>query len=134
MKVVIAGSGNVATVLGNIIHQAGHEIVQVLSRNENHAKILAERFYCPSGNIRTSDYRDADLYLFAITDTALYHLDQYVHLGTRIVVHTAGSVPKDILKNISPNYGIIYPLQSIVKDSVEIQPIPLLIDGSSEEV
>ena len=42
MKVVLVGSGNVATVLGKVIHNAGHEIVQVLSRNENHAKELAK--------------------------------------------------------------------------------------------
>ena len=49
MKVVIVGSGNVATVLGKVIHNAGHEIVQILSRNENHAKALAQTFNCCGG-------------------------------------------------------------------------------------
>ena len=134
MKVVLVGSGNVATVMGKVIHNAGHEIVQVLSRNENHAKALAQIFKCSSGSFKSTTYKDADLYLLAITDTALYHLDQYVQLANKLVVHTAGSVSKEVLKNISSNYGIIYPLQSLIKDAEEIPEIPLLVDGSSPEI
>lgn len=133
MKVVMVGSGNVATVLGKVIHTAGHEIVQVLSRNENHAKALAQTFNCSSGSFKSTGYKEADIYILAITDTALYHLDQYVQLGNKLVVHTAGSVSKDVLKNVSSNYGIIYPLQSLIKDSANIPEIPLLVDGSSAE-
>lgn len=133
MKVVIVGSGNVATVLGKVIHNAGHQIVQVLSRNENHAKALAQKFNCDSGSFRSTTYKDADIYLLAITDTALYHLDQFVQLGKKLVVHTAGSVSKDVLKNISSNYGIIYPLQSLIKDSDHIPAIPFLVDGSNTD-
>ena len=133
MKVVIVGSGNVGTVLGKLIHKANHEIVQVLSRNENNAKKLASNFDCDWGTFESTLHKDADIYLLAITDTALYHLDQHLQLYTKTVVHTAGSVSKDVLKNISNNYGIIYPLQSLVKNAEEISEIPLLIDGSSDE-
>lgn len=130
---MLVGSGNVATVLGKLIHSAGHEIVQVLSRNENHAKELAQVFNCSSGSFKSSGYKDADIYILAITDTALYHLDQYVQLGNKLVVHTAGSVSKEVLKNVSTRYGIIYPLQSLIKDSGNIPEIPLLVDGSDPE-
>lgn len=131
MKVVIVGSGNVATVLGKVIHNAGHEIVQVLSRNENHAKELAQIFNCSSGSFKTANYKEADIFLLAITDTALYHLDQYIQLGNKLVVHTAGSVSKEVLKNVSSDYGIIYPLQSLIKSEEEMPEIPLLVDGSN---
>lgn len=133
MRVALVGSGNVATVLGKVMHKAGHEIVQVLSRNENHARELAAIFNCASGSFKSSDYKQADIYLLAITDTALYHLDQYIQLGSRLVVHTAGSVSKEVLKNVSSRYGIIYPLQSLIKDSGDIPDIPLLVDGSNPE-
>lgn len=133
MKVALVGSGNVATVLGKVIQNAGHEIVQVLGRNENHAKLLADKFKCDSGSFKTSAHKDADIYLLAITDTALYHLDQYVQLGEKLVVHTAGSVSKEVLKNISSSYGIIYPLQSLIKNSEKIPEIPLLVDGSNDD-
>lgn len=115
------------------MHNAGHQVVQVLGRNENHAKTLAQKFNCSFGNFKSTSYKDADIYFMAITDTALYHLDQYVNLGDKVVVHTAGSVSKDVLKNISSKYGIIYPLQSLIKDSPEVPEIPLLIDGSSDD-
>ena len=133
MKVVIVGAGNVATVLGKLIHNADHEIVQILSRNEIHAKTLAQSFDCAWGAFGSTPYKDADIYLFAITDTALYHLDQYVQLQNKLVVHTAGSVSKDVLKNISANYGIIYPLQTLVKESAEVPEIPIMVDGNSQE-
>ena len=133
MKVVLIGSGNVATILGKVIHNAGHEIIQVLSRNENHAKQLAELYQCAYGSFKTSEYKDADIYLLAITDTALYHLDQYVQLENKLVIHTAGSVSKEVLKNISSRYGIIYPLQSLIKGSDDLPEIPLLVDGNNAE-
>lgn len=133
MKVAIVGSGNVATVLGKLIHHAGHQIVQVISRNEGHAKTLAEQLNCDWSSLHNPADNSADLYLLAITDTALYHLDQHLQLKNKLVVHTAGSVSKDVLKNVSLRYGIVYPLQSIIKDSEKIPELPLLIDGSNNE-
>ena len=133
MKVVIVGTGNVATVMGKVIHNSGHQIVQIIGRNEDRAKELAKNFNCTSGNIVSQKYEEADIYILAITDTALYHLDQYIQLGNKLVVHTAGSVSKEVLKNISANYGIIYPLQSLVKDFTVHPDIPFLIDGNNIE-
>ncbi|MEP6616765.1 MAG: Rossmann-like and DUF2520 domain-containing protein [Ginsengibacter sp.] len=132
MKIAIIGAGNVATVLGKLIHKAGHEIVQVLSRNENHAKALAEIFGCPSGSFRTTPYQKADIYLLAISDNSLYHLDQYPGLGNKLAIHTAGSVIQDELKKISENYGILYPLQSLNKEAQKIPEIPFLINGNNQ--
>lgn len=135
MKIGIIGSGNVATVLGKIIQTKGHEIVQVLSRNIDNAKALAEKLNCDFGSIKNTSFKDADIYLLTVIDTALYHLDQEVQLGDKLVVHTAGSVSKNVLKNISTNYGVLYPLQSLTKEiSGDALKIPLLIDGSSDEV
>jgi len=39
----------------------------------------------------------------------------------------------DILKNVSSNYGVLYPLQSLKKDLEEIKEIPFLVDANSEE-
>jgi predicted short-subunit dehydrogenase-like oxidoreductase (DUF2520 family) len=134
MKVVIVGAGNVATVLGSIIHTAGHEIVQVLAREQNKAKNLAALFNSTSGSIITTPYADADIYILAISDNALAHLDQYKTLGKRLVVHTAGSVSMETLKELSTNYGVIYPLQSLSKNVEQIPEIPLMIDGNSDYV
>jgi predicted short-subunit dehydrogenase-like oxidoreductase (DUF2520 family) len=131
MKIVIIGSGNAATVLGKVIKRAGHDIVQVLSRNEIHAKVLADILGSEYGNYITTPYKDADLYLFALTDNALHHLYEHVVLEDKLVVHTCGSVSKNVLTEVSERHGVMYPLQSLKKDSDELPEIPLLIDASS---
>ena len=77
--------------------------------------------------------KSADLYLVALNDTALYDLNTSFHLGNKLILHTAGSVPKDILKDISINYGVLYPLQSLRKEMNYLHEIPFLIDGNTEE-
>lgn len=134
MNVVIVGSGNVATIMAKVIHKAGHDIVQILGRNENHAKELAKIYSCEWGSFKSTPYANADIYILAISDNSLSHLDVYPSLGKRIVVHTAGSVSKEVLKELSENYGVIYPLQSLTKHSEDIYSLPLMIDGNSETV
>ncbi|MEP6595549.1 MAG: DUF2520 domain-containing protein [Ginsengibacter sp.] len=134
MKIVIVGSGNAATVLGKVIKRAGHDIIQVLSRNELHAKALADILGSKSGNYITTPYKNADLYLFALTDNALHYLYEHVQLENKLVVHTCGSVSKNVLTEISEKHGVIYPLQTLNKNSDELPEIPLLIDGSSTEI
>lgn len=132
MKVVIIGSGNVATVLGRRFKNH-HTIVQVISRNIEHARVLAGELGSTAADLKDAVNTDADLYLFAISDTGLYDLAEMFRLGDKLAVHTAGSVPKDILKNVSSSYGVLYPLQSLKKDLEEISEIPFLVDGNTEE-
>jgi len=116
MRVVIIGSGNVATVLGRLLKRKGHQIVQVISRNGDHAKILADELQCPFSDNNNAVDMDAGVYLVAVNDGALYELNNSFHLGRKLIVHTAGSVPMDILQNISVNYGVLYPLLIIRKE------------------
>lgn len=133
MRIVIIGSGNVATVLGKIIKKASHTILQVVSKNEVTGKQLADTLecgFCTSNNLID---QSADIYLFAISDTALYDVALHFDFGNKIVLHTAGSVSKMVLENVSINYGVLYPLQSLRKEMSVIPKIPLLIDGNNRE-
>lgn len=133
MRVLIIGAGNVATVFGRLIKQANHEIVQVVSRNLDTAHILADALQCTAATSFEEMDKTADLYLVAMSDAALNQLNERVNLGNQLIVHTAGSVSKDVLKEVSTNYGVIYPLQSLRKDNTDIHlHIPVLIDGNTE--
>ena len=133
MRLVIVGSGNVATVMSRVIKKAGHEIVQVISRDATNAKTLAtelETAYADSdGPVNTN----TDMYLIAVKDSALYDLNKVFSAGNKLVVHTAGSISKEVLKDISHNYGVLYPLQSLRKEMDTRAGIPLLIDGNTPE-
>jgi predicted short-subunit dehydrogenase-like oxidoreductase (DUF2520 family) len=135
MRVVIIGAGNVATVFGRLIAKANHEIIQVVSRSIANARSLANELGCAyADNPKILD-TTADIYIVAMTDAALNEIQESYILGDKLIVHTAGSIPMDILKNVSVNYGVLYPLQSLRKENPELhQDIPLLVTGNSMAV
>lgn len=135
MKVVIIGSGNVATVLGLRIASAKHKIVQVISRTLANAESLASTLKATATDDLKMMYSDADLYLVAVSDNEVENVSSQLHLQPgRIVVHTAGSVSREVLKNVGCDYGVLYPLQSLRKEMTEVQEIPIVVDGSTREV
>ncbi len=134
MKVVLIGSGNVATVLGRLIKKNGHEILQVMSRNIDHAQILANELGAHAADLGGIPDINADLYIVAVADYAVRDCLPKFSLQDKLVVHTAGSVQKDVLRELSSNYGVFYPLQSLRREMQDIPEIPFLVDGSSEPV
>ena len=134
MKVVIIGAGNVATVFGRLIVQANHQVMQVVSRDITHASKLAEELGCTATDNPQKLSDDAELYIVAMADTALNQIHQSYFLADKLIVHTAGAVSKDVLKTVSVNYGVLYPLQSLRKENSQLQQdIPLLVDANSLE-
>lgn len=128
------GSGNTATVLSVLIKRAGHEIVQVVSRNIDNAKALASLYNARSGILTEAKYADADIYIVALHDAALENIERFPALKNKLVVHTAGSVSINVLKKCSNTYGVLYPLQSLSKFTEHIPEIPFLVDGNNQEV
>jgi predicted short-subunit dehydrogenase-like oxidoreductase (DUF2520 family) len=132
MKVVMIGSGNVATIFSRLIKQSGHNILQVISQQLPNAKTLATELNCDFVDNYAAINTTADIYIIAINDDSLTKLNREFNVGDKLVVHTAAAVSKNILQNISTNYGVLYPLQSLRKEMHYVIDIPLLIDGNSE--
>ena len=133
MNIVIIGSGNVANVIARLIVQKGHSIIQIAGRNKKAVESLANDV-----NAKTEiDFKnidtDADLYIIAVSDSAVAEVANKLQLTNKIIVHTAGAVSKDVLRNVSKNYGVLYPIQSLKKEIDYIPEIPLIIDGNSYE-
>jgi predicted short-subunit dehydrogenase-like oxidoreductase (DUF2520 family) len=133
MKVVILGSGNAATVLCKLIKNAGHEIVQIVSRDEEHAKPLAALYHSKTASLTTPEYESADIYIIALNDAALDHIENIVALKNKFVVHTSGAISINSLKGCSDKYGVLYPMQTLSKSANKIPEIPFLVDGNSQE-
>ena len=134
MKVIIIGTGNVATVLSKLCKTAGHDILQVYGRNSDAAASLALHLHAAPCNNWNEIHTDGDIYIAAVSDAALTEMATKLILPGRLIVHTAGSVSMHVLKPISSRYGILYPLQSIRKELPPGASIPLLVDGNSEDV
>jgi predicted short-subunit dehydrogenase-like oxidoreductase (DUF2520 family) len=132
MRVVIIGSGNVATIFSRLIKRGGHTVLQVISKQLSNAKTLAIELNCDFADNYDALNQTADIYIIAINDDSLNKLDNPFTVGDKLVVHTTASVSKDVLQNISTNYGVLYPLQSLRKEIPDTVVIPLLIDGNSD--
>lgn len=132
MNVVIIGTGNVGTVLSRLIRRSGHTILQICGRNFEMASALANE----SGAVPVTDLKlvnpQADIYIIAVSDQAVASVSSSLKPLNGLLVHTAGSVPINILKDRSDNYGILYPLQSLRKEIDRIPAIPFLIEANSK--
>lgn len=135
MKVVIVGSGNVATHLSLALASLeGIEICQVYSPTEAHAEILAERLNCDFVTDPTQIRKDADVYLFALKDQALETVIRAVPANNGLWLHTSGSMPMQVFAGYTERYGVLYPLQTFSKSrEISFQGIPLFIECHREE-
>lgn len=127
------GAGNTATVLSELIVKAGHEIVQVISRNEENARTLASSYRASTAALDAERFADAELYIVALHDAALDHVEKIPALKDKFVVHTAGAVSMNVFKDITATYGVLYPLQSLSKFVDYVPEIPFLVDGNNQE-
>ncbi|MFT3823776.1 MAG: DUF2520 domain-containing protein [Chitinophagaceae bacterium] len=133
MRIVIIGSGNVANILGRKCREAGHAIVQVYGRNQQAVAALAAALEAPFTTTQEQLDSTADVYLLAVSDGAVAAVAGELKLYDKLLVHTAGSVSKEVLSAGSSRYGILYPLQSLRKEMERLPEIPLLIDGNTAE-
>lgn len=132
MKVVLIGSGNAATVLGKLMINAGHNIMQVAGRNASTLSKLAATLNADAIVDFEKMNRDADIYIICVSDDAVANIAQQIKFHPKILVHTSGSVSMNVLKDISEKYGVIYPLQSLRKELETLPETPLLIEGNDE--
>ncbi len=133
MDIIIIGTGNTAHVLGRVIKNSPHKLLQVAGRDPVRTakigKVLDVSFASPINTLS----KGAHLYIIAVSDDALISVGSWLQLDKKLVVHTAGSVPKEVLKPVTRNYGVLYPLQTLKADLETIPEIPFLIDGNTAD-
>lgn len=133
--ITIIGSGNVATHLAKALHTAGHQIVQIWSREYDHAEALANQVFAEPIDRLNLLYPTADVYILAVTDDALFDLALDLRLRDALVLHTAGSVSLRVLQPISRKNGVIWSPQTFIRDiPMDYSQLPFCIEGSSPEV
>jgi predicted short-subunit dehydrogenase-like oxidoreductase (DUF2520 family) len=135
MNIVLIGSGNVATQLGRAFKMAGQNIVQVWSRNIDHARELADTLASePISDLFDLDI-NADLYIIAVKDEAIKQLAHELKVNDKLIVHTSGTTGIDALEGSSSKIGVFYPLQTFSKvKSIDLRQIPISIEGNTPEV
>jgi predicted short-subunit dehydrogenase-like oxidoreductase (DUF2520 family) len=130
MKIVLLGSGNVATHLGGAFKAANHEIIQVWSRTLDHARLLAESIEATFTDNLSEISLDADIYVVSVSDDFIADVINAFPNSGKLLVHTSGSTGLEFF-GLS---GVFYPLQTFSKTSpVDFSVIPIAIEGIDQE-
>lgn len=132
-KVILIGSGNVATHLGLALSNSGIDILQVWSRSSENAKILAQKIGAqPISSIQELN-NSADAYIFSVQDDALLQVLKDFPFANKVLLHTAGSISSDVLAPFSKEYGVLYPFQTFSKaKEINFNDIPILLEASTD--
>lgn len=134
-KVVLIGAGRLGSHIARELKQNKINIAQIYNRSDYSANILAHKHACKYTTNIDRILPDADLYIIAITDSAISEFTSKFNVKDKIIIHTAGSVPMDILKKSSSNYGVVYPLQTFSRfNSPDFKTTPLFIEANTKEL
>ena len=133
-KIVIIGSGNLAFHLGKRLLKKGNKIIQVYSRNKETGSELAAQFGASFIYESKKIDKSADIYCLCTNDEGIIELSKKIKLGKKLVIHFSGSVEMNVLKAISSNHGVLYPLQTFSRErKIKWKNIPLLLEASNSE-
>lgn len=130
-SVVLIGAGRVATQLGLTLIRHQIRILQVYSRTASSAASLAK--------VADSDFTDdlsnlnqqADLYIISVTDDSIRQIISRLNIKNKLVVHTSGSVPMEVLAPLSGSFGVFYPLNTFSKEkNINLSATPFCIEAS----
>jgi len=132
-RIVLIGAGNLATQLGKALKRSGLDVVQVYSRTKEAAKALADVLECKF-TTSLDELQPCDLCVVSVKDDALESVLRQIRIRTT-VVHTAGSIPMELLSRYFKDFGVFYPLQTFSKQrEVDFSTIPICLEASSEVV
>ena len=114
MRISLIGAGRVATHLGRVLLKRGHEIVQVYSRDVNHAEALASGISADAVSEIAQLNTYIDLAIIAVSDQAISQvIEQLSNVLTDVlIVHTSGSTNLSVLTQYHSRSGVFYPLQT----------------------
>lgn len=133
----IIGAGNVATHLAIALANAGYTIRSVYSRTMESANALCEKLCGQSAQACATDRLDsicaADIYLISVKDYALEAVAKAwpKHCRSGVVLHTAGSIPMQVISSTSSHYGVLYPMQTFsIAKAVNLSKITCFIEGN----
>lgn len=133
MRITLIGSGNVATHLGAALKNAGHQLVQVWSRNLQHAALLAYHIKAEPIDLLCELSSETDLILISVKDDVVEEVASFINLKTKLVVHTCGAVSMQVLEKYFDRCGVFYPLQTFSKTrELDFKTVPLCIESTDK--
>ncbi|HVW12809.1 MAG TPA: F420-dependent NADP oxidoreductase [Mucilaginibacter sp.] len=135
MRITIIGSGNVATHLAAAFKNAGHNIVQVYSRDMQHAAMLAYHVKAEPIDDLDSINHATDIFIISIKDDAIRDIAKKLAKYDAVIAHTSGATSLQDIMAYTDKAGVLYPLQTFSKTrELDFRTVPLCIEGATEEI
>jgi predicted short-subunit dehydrogenase-like oxidoreductase (DUF2520 family) len=134
-RIIIIGAGNVASHLSQALQYADIDIIQVYSRTLSSAELLARKLDCDYTSELGFISKNADLYIFSVSDDALEQVLKDFPFRDVFAVHTSGSLSINILERHGFKSGVFYPLQTFSKTiKPDFSIIPICLEATNEEL
>ncbi len=131
-KIVFIGSGNVATSLSEAL-KGNYDILQVYSQTLVNARKLARVLGCAYTNDLKKISPEADIYIIAVKDDAIEQVCKKLSLKNKTVIHTSGSTGLKVLKKMSDNCGVLWPMYSFAGNAKLATGTSIFVEGSDKK-
>lgn len=135
MKIVMLGSGNMATFLALRLQQSGHSFIQVYSRELSRAESLAKQVDATAIDEISRVSMEADVYFLAVKDDYVTSLLQSLKNRKGLFIFLSGSLFMEELLAIHSPLGCLWCMYSIQKEKLpEHRNIPIFIQFDRPEI
>lgn len=119
-----------AYFLATRLHQAGFVCKGIWGRNEKEAKKLAQILHTDIFRSLSEISDEEGMCLIAVSDAAIKEVSAQLQLKNTVVIHTAGSVSTDVLKQ--KNKAVLWPVYSILKNDLpQERNIPIICEANN---
>ncbi len=134
MTYYIVGTGNTAWFLATKLHAAGHLCKGIYGRDIAKATELANAIDANAYELINGIPDDAHACILAVSDSAIEEISSKLSFRKTLLLHTAGAVSSNVLKDAAKNYGVIWPIYSITKQQLpETRNIPSAIEVNNTD-
>ena len=133
-RISFIGAGNVSWHMAQAFTAAGCEVAQILSRHPDNAAQLAQKVNASTiGDICMLNTSNVDAIIIAVADNVIGEVAKYLSAGDTLIVHTAGSIGIEPLSVAGSQYGVAWPVQSLVKGiNIAMRDVPFCIEGCND--
>lgn len=130
LNISIAGSGKVARSFGLSLKVAGHRVGQIIARNSDIGRSLANELGAELTSFESTS--NADLIAVLVSDDAIEEVSKQLPINIP-QFHASGVSDLDVLS--SKIKGVVWPIKSINSKSSgsSFKGVPLGVEGNNEE-
>jgi predicted short-subunit dehydrogenase-like oxidoreductase (DUF2520 family) len=117
------------------LKNAGHRIMQVYSRNAQHAALLAYHVGAEAIDNLAAIDPDTDIFIISVKDDAIIEIVRALAGYKKLIVHTSGATNLTDMLAFTDKAGVLYPLQTFSKTKeVDFWTVPLCIEAANDDI